>query len=112
MSPRSIWDTLETVRPALLARSCWDRPRISRSAKRAVVGADLNFDLPDPLYVARTGAASVEADGRLEPLVKQLAATWKAGSDDVVVWELSAGRYRLVAVLRDSRGGPPLVTWL
>jgi hypothetical protein len=78
----------------------------------AVVGGDLHFDVPDPVYVARTGAACVDVDGCLEPLVQQLAAAWKAGDDDVVVWLLSRGRCRLVAVLRESPAGGLSVTLL
>jgi hypothetical protein len=79
----------------------------------AVAGTDLYFDLSDLLYVARTGAACVDAGRRLQPFMQQLTAAWEAGGDDVAVWMLSEGcRCRLVAVLRDSPGGDPIITWL
>ena len=40
------------------------------SAQRAVIGPDLHFDVPEWLYVARTGAAGVEVGCRLVALVR------------------------------------------
>ncbi len=77
-----------------------------------MIGTDLHFELPDLLYVARTGAACVDAGGCLNLFVKDLAGTWQAGGDDVAVWMFSEGRCRLVAVLRDSPAGLPVITWL
>jgi hypothetical protein len=77
-----------------------------------VLGPDLFFDAPDPLYVARCGAWSVEVGRRLKPFLEQLRRDWQAGAEDLAVWMHSGGRTRLVAVLRDGPGGSPLVTWL
>ena len=81
------------------------------SGCRAALGPDLHFDPPDPVYVARSGAASVVVGLRLQPLIEQLCASWGPG-DDVAVWLHAEGACRLVAVLRTVPGGGPLVTWL
>lgn len=78
----------------------------------SVVGPDLHFDPPGTLYVARTGAASVEVGLRLQPFLEQLCAAWEPGGDDVAVWLHQENRCRLVALLRDSLEGEPCVIWL
>ena len=71
-----------------------------------VLGLDLHFEVPEWLYVARTGAACVEVGGSLESLTREITHTWEPGSEDVVIWLQARDTCRLVALVRDDQGSP------
>ena len=74
----------------------------------------LSLEAGEPLYFASRGfdGTPVDYGFRLFSLVEDLKAGWSAGDGDVCVWFASGDAWRVVAVLRDSIGGGPLVTWL
>jgi hypothetical protein len=71
-----------------------------------VLGLDLHFEVPEWLYVARTGSACVEVGGSLESLTEAITHTWEPGSEDVVIWLHARGACRMVAFVRDDQGSP------
>jgi hypothetical protein len=57
------------------------------------------------------GLAALEAGRDLCSFVEELVRSWQGGPD-VAVWLHWGDECRLVAVLRNSPRGSPLVTWL
>jgi hypothetical protein len=76
------------------------------ASTQQVLGRDLHFEVPERLYVARTGAACIEVGGSLESFIEEITDTWEPGGDDVAIWLHARGACRIVAFVRDDQGSP------